>query len=72
MFDNIGKKIEVTYHSIDELEKRAREEQSQVELHMVKVYLSVAKGLGYIEPTLNKATQYKPVTVEEFIREWWV
>ena len=65
----VGKKIEVRYHSIEDLEKQAKEDTPYA--YFKEFHIAIAKGLAYVEPTLNKKTGYKPVTAEEFIREWW-
>jgi len=66
-----GKKIEVKYHSIEELERQKETEEDPLKRLLLDFHVALGKGLAYIEPTLNRTTGYKPETAEEFIQKWW-
>jgi len=57
------------YHSIEELEKKKKEDPSQA--MMLEFQIAIGKGLAYVEPILNKTTAYKPISAQEFIQQWW-
>jgi hypothetical protein len=66
----MGRKVEVTYKSREELEGQCAETEEFRKFYL-QAMLSVAKEEAHVEMNLNRMVNVEPVGLTEFLEKWW-